>query len=377
MGEIIAMNLKLHSSQWVSKYNKSNNRDLIFSFKILDLLNRKRSVWIGENYQIIKTKICELEYGPFLYFQSGGTSGKPKWIQHNRTSMRNAVHGLKNYLELENISSWCCLPLNHVGGMMQVIRAIETNGKVFFIDYRDLFDECQISPKGSWISLVPTQLFRLIKDDVACINLRKFEGIFLGGAALTDSLAEECRGKCLPVYSTYGMTETCGMVSILKKEDFLNGETGVGCCLPHAEIQSRPKDKRLLVKSESMALNLSRKVYDDEERLLTPDFGTQNSRGSWHILGRADRVIISGGKNINLIDVEKILLECNMVESCLITVKRDEEWGDVIHAHITPKNVKKIRLIEYAKNNLPFYSVPKKWEFCDELPLSQMGKPKV
>ena len=121
------MNLKLHSSQWVSKYNKSNNRDLIFSFKILDLLNRKRSVWIGENYQIIKTKICELEYGPFLYFQSGGTSGKPKWIQHNRTSMRNAVHGLKNYLELENISSWCCLPLNHVGGMMQVIRAIELN----------------------------------------------------------------------------------------------------------------------------------------------------------------------------------------------------------------------------------------------------------
>ena len=371
------MNLKLNSSQWVSKHNKSNNRDLIFSFKILDLLNRKRSVWIGENYQIIKTKICELEYGPFLYFQSGGTSGKPKWIQHNRTSMRNAVHGLKNYLELENISSWCCLPLNHVGGMMQVIRAIETNGKVFFTDYRDLFDDCQISPKGSWISLVPTQLFRLIKDDVACINLRKFEGIFLGGAALTDSLAEECRGKCLPVYSTYGMTETCGMISILKKEDFLNGETGVGCCLPHAEIQSRPKDKRLLVKSESMALNLSRKVYDDEERLLTPDFGTQNSRGSWHILGRADRVIISGGKNINLIDVEKILLECNMVESCLITVKRDEEWGDVIHAHITPKNMKKIRLIEYAKNNLPFYSVPKKWEFCDELPLSQMGKPKV
>ena len=97
------MNLNSYGSQWVSEYNKSNNRDIVFIFKILDLLYRKRSVWIGENYQVIKTKICTSDYGPFLYFQSGGTSGKPKWIQHNITSMRNAVNGLKNYLELENI----------------------------------------------------------------------------------------------------------------------------------------------------------------------------------------------------------------------------------------------------------------------------------
>ena len=106
-----------------------------------------------------------------------------------------------------------------------------------------------------WISLVPTQLHYLIKNSIACENLRKFKGIFVGGSRLSEKLANECRSIELPLYPTYGMTETAGMVTILKKADFLNGFDGVET-LPHSSLKLEDESNKILVKSESTAPNL-------------------------------------------------------------------------------------------------------------------------
>ena len=55
-----------------------------------------------------------------------------------------------------------------------------TGGKVFFLDYRNLFSEIGDDANGKWLSLVPTQLFRLVRNEVSLNNLRRFKRNFFG-----------------------------------------------------------------------------------------------------------------------------------------------------------------------------------------------------
>jgi O-succinylbenzoic acid--CoA ligase len=374
MGKIMSSGAPHNKFDWVDDQNSPQSKFLNFAIKILTLYQNNQSVWIGENQTIYKTESNLLESGPFLYFQSGGTSGTKKWVQHNHISMQSAVDGLTDYLGVGYLSSWCCLPLNHVGGMMQVIRAYRTGGKVFFLDYRNLFSEIGDDAYGKWLSLVPTQLFRLVRNKVSLDNLRRFRGIFLGGAALSENLVYQCRKEELPVYPTYGMSETCGMVAVLNKSNFLNGENGVGKALCHAKLKLSHENSRILVKSKSMALNVFAENEPKDGWLLTPDYGRQDDKGNWQIDGRSDRVIISGGEKINLDEIEKIISNCEHIDSCLILHRKDDEWGECIIFHGTPKTADLRMIQSYAKQCLKNFQVPKVWKLGDKLPLSAMGK---
>ena len=82
--------------------------------------------------------------------------------------------------------------------MMQVMRAEEQVGKSFFLIIVIFFLRSEIDANGKWLSLVPTQLFRLVRNEVSLNNLRRFKGIFLGGAALSENLVYQCQERGTP-----------------------------------------------------------------------------------------------------------------------------------------------------------------------------------
>jgi O-succinylbenzoic acid--CoA ligase len=275
-----------------------------------------------------------------------------------------------------SMSSWCCLPLNHVGGMMQIIRAASTGGKVFFFDYRSLYQESLGSFfENQWISLVPTQLHRLIESPVACENLRRFRGIFMGGAALPLRLAQKCRFESLPLYPSYGMSETAGMITLLDANSFLNGIDGVGNTLPHAQISVDSQRNCFLVKSKSMCLNHTEFSSMSGGWLTTPDYGYQNEDGNWFVQGRLDCTIITGGEKVNPREIEQVLGQFESVRECVVYGIEDEEWGQCVVAYISPTTINIQKLKDFAKRKLASHSIPKEWYLVEELPLSAMGKP--
>jgi o-succinylbenzoate---CoA ligase len=277
-------------------------------------------------------------------------------------------------LNEEEISSWCCLPLNHVGGMMQVFRAIYSDGKVLFSDYRKLLEEIPSSlVDNQWLSLVPTQLHNLLSIKIGCENLRRFKGIFIGGAAISENIAIKCRNENIPIFPTYGMSETAGMVTILRTESFHNGQLGVGKVLPHAQLVVETLDKRISVKSDSMCLNLP----DKNDWLKTPDYGQRDKSGNWFIDGRIDRFIISGGEKVNPFILENILNQNELVDECLVVGLDDQKWGKKVVCYITPQNIKSEKIIEYTRKNVEPHMMPKEWHFVKRLPLNKMGKPNI
>ena len=135
------------------------------------------------------------------------------------------------------INTISCLPINHIAGWMQVMRPWFTGGSVIFMHYRDFIRRFTKELTNRFVSLVPTQLYELIGSSSACDNLRMCRGIFLGGAPCNPQLLELARNEELPIFLSYGMTETAGMITVLETEDFLKGRVGVGKAMPEVSLQ--------------------------------------------------------------------------------------------------------------------------------------------
>ena len=372
------INFGNYRNSWIHEKNSCGNKQQLYVEEIFTLLRKAQSVWLGPNLSIYQSEFLDAKSGPpSLFFSSGGTSGNTKWVRHSEKSVSFAVCGLLESLGVEEISSWCCLPLNHVGGMMQIFRAIGSAGKVYFSSYRKLFDEIPSElMQNQWISLVPTQLNRLITSSIACKNLRQFKGIFIGGAALSEKLARQARNECIPLFPCYGMSETAGMITLLNSHSFEKGRGGVGKVLPHALMKVNSVTNRISVKAKSISLNTFQEGQEGEGWLGTPDYGYQDSNGNWFIQGRLDRTIVTGGEKVNPHLIEKVLHEFNSVDECLVCGVEDKDWGQRIVAYLTPTNIELKELKEFAQKRLESHSIPKDWKLVNQLPLTEMGKPK-
>ena len=380
MGGIMTGNINFENyrNSWVHEKNSCGNKQQLHAEEIFTLLQKGQSVWLGPNLSIYQSKVLDAKNGPpSLFFRSGGTSGNTKWIRHSEKSVGFAVSGLLESLGVEEISSWCCLPLNHVGGMMQIFRAIASGGKVYFSSYRKLFDEIPGELiQNQWISLVPTQLNRLITSSIACKNLRQFKGIFIGGAALSEKLAQRARNEGIPLFPCYGMSETAGMVTLLNSHSFDKGIGGVGKVLPHAFMSVNTVTNRISVKAKSISLSAHQEGQEGEEWLDTPDYGYHDPEGNWFIEGRLDRTIVTGGEKVNPHLIEKVIQEFNSVDECLVCGVEDQDWGQRIVAYLTPTNIELNELKEFVQKRLESHSIPKDWKLVNQLPLTEMGKPK-
>ena len=375
MEEALKINFRDLGTKWIHKKNDPNNNNLLLVKKLFQSLRKGESIWLEADRKIYQKEVIkDTGSKPSLFFRSGGTSGAKKWVEHNENSIEVAVNSLLGTLNEEEISSWCCLPLNHVGGMMQIFRAIYSGGQVLFYDYRKLLEEIPYSLiENQWISLVPTQLHNLLGDQHGCKNLRHFKGIFIGGAALSENIAVKCRNQNIPIFPTYGMTETAGMVTMLTADSFHEGQQGVGKVLPHAQLEVDSSDKRISVKSGSMCLNLLKK----NDWLKTPDYGQRDKSGNWFIDGRIDRFIISGGEKVNPFIIEKVLSQNEFVDECLVIGVDDQRWGQKIVCYITPQKNNSKEIMDYARRNLEPYMIPKEWNMVKQLPLNPMGKPSI
>ena len=143
-----------------------------------------------------------------ILIPTGGTTGGVKLAIHDWSTLSASALGLQDFLGGGAISSCCLLPLFHVSGLMQLVRSFVTGGCIRFDD---------ADTAGYCLSLVPTQLQRLMQYPEEVKKLRSARVIFVGGAAISDSVATKARECRLPIVPVYGMTETAAMVELFQK----------------------------------------------------------------------------------------------------------------------------------------------------------------
>jgi len=298
-----------------------------------------------------------------ILIPTGGSTGGVKLAVHTWDSLCAACEGVQGLLGGGPIDSCCVLPLYHVSGLMQLLRAYVTGGQI-------RFDEDVVA--GRCLSYVPTQLQRALGTDARVQTLQTARAIFVGGAALPESLAQQARACQLPIIPVYGMTETAAMVAAVPVADFLQTPDAGAVAIGEARFQIEA-DGRLRIFSPALFQGYhGQPRIEGSDGYLTDDEARLDDEGRLHVIGRKDRLINSGGEKIDPREVEAAVAQLAGVEAVLAVGLPDPEWGQRLVVFYTGREQPawKAQLREKLVN----YKIPKELRWVDRLPLDEKGK---
>jgi len=310
----------------------------------------------------------------WLGIATGGTSGGVKFARHDEVTLGAAVRGFCAHFGMDRVNAVDVLPTYHVSGLMARVRCAATGGTHVAWDWKRLEAgerPALVRGRGDWVlSLVPTQLQRLLGAAEAVAWLRGFKVIFVGGGPVWAELADVAARAELPLSLSYGMTETAAMVTALKPEEFLGGARSCGTALPHAAV-TLDGEGVITVAGESVF----RGYWPDARaarEFRTEDLGRVDERGHLHVLGRRDAVIITGGKKVQPAEVEAALRASGEFADVAVVGVPDAEWGEAVVACYPAGG--RVPDAERALANLSGAAKPKRVMAVAEWPRNAQGK---
>jgi O-succinylbenzoic acid--CoA ligase len=335
---------------------------------------------LGVNHNFSKSPIInhELPITNSIMIPTGGSSGKIKFAIHTWQTLTASVQGFTEYFSIDSVNSFCILPLYHVSGLMQFMRSLTTGGKLVITTSKKL-ENCQIpniKTEEFFISLVPTQLQKLLQNIELTQWLSKFSTVLLGGAPPWEELLEKARFHQIRLAPTYGMTETASQIATLKPDEFLKGKFNSGKILPHAKIIIDNQPGNINIQSQSLALGYYPQIWENRNNFVVDDIGFLDNQDYLHIIGRNSDKIITGGENVYPTEIESAIRKTQMViDVCVIGIA-DKHWGQALTAIYTPKNknISHIEIQNQLKNQLSKFKIPKYWISLANLPRNVQGK---
>ena len=128
------------------------------------------------------------------------------------------------------------------------------------------------------------------------------------------------------------------------------------------------------IRAQSLCQSREGYVIQPNSWYLTDDFGKQDCKGNWFVLGRLDRMINTGGEMVCPSVIEKIILANTSARECRVVSQRDKKWGEIVTAWIAPLNITENAMKEALRGKLQDYEIPKKWHFFNQLPPLDEGK---
>lgn len=271
----------------------------------------------------------------WLMIPTGGTGGRLKFARHDAATITAAVRGFSRHFGLPRINAVGVLPLHHVSGLMGWLRCGLTGGEYLPLDWKaaeaGALPTLPARSAGWTVSLVPTQLERLMRRAPAVEWLRGFRAILLGGSAAWPALLDKAADLRLPLAPSYGMTETAAMIAALRPEEFLAGARSCGAVLPQAQV-GFDEEGTVQVGGASVFCGYYPGWREETEPFVTQDGGWLDGRGHLHISGRRDAVIITGGEKVNPAEVEAVLRGTGELPDVVVLGLPDAEWGERVVA---------------------------------------------
>jgi O-succinylbenzoic acid--CoA ligase len=316
---------------------------------------------------------------------TSGASGRPKGV---RLTVGNCVASAAGCSEaLGGISvddRWLLVLGPHrVGGLAILWRSVLSGAAAVYVSrFDERSSRAALSRGPSLASFVPTMLLRLL-DAGNGGALSSLRAILVGGSPVSgaDVLAWTERG--LTVCASYGMTETGSQIAVVPpgRADELAGSAGFVHSRAAIEVDSRDTPfGELLVGGAVLSPGYldgtltTRAFIGDgaERRLRTGDIGFVKS-GVVRVIGRRDRMIITGGEKVNPEEVEAVLRDHPGVRDAAVTGASDARYGKIVVAAVVGV-VDAVTLQRWCRERLASYKVPRRFQFAETLPRSEDGK---
>jgi len=303
--------------------------------------------------------------GTAVVVGTSGSTGAPKGVELSAAALRYSARASLDRVAARPGERWlCCLPVTHVAGLQVLVRSLVSGTEPVLAERADA--ETVAGSGCAHVSLVPTQLQRLLADGGPTAALSGFSSVLLGGAAAPAGLLAAARTAGVPVVTTYGMTETCG------------GCVYDGVPLDGVRVEIRD-DGRIWIGGPVLFSGYRggpKAPVDGWFR--TGDLGRLDSSGRLAVRGRADDVINTGGHKVIPGEVAAALQACPGVRDVAVVGQPDPEWGERVIAVVVPADPADPPALEllrlHVRERLPRYAAPSRIVTVDAVPMLPSGK---
>lgn len=308
---------------------------------------------------------------------SGSTSGTGHLVALDGAALVASARA--THERLAGPGQWvACLPSHHIAGLQVLVRSVVAGTEPVVLDTTDGFRATDLAAAvgrlrddvPGYLSLVPTQLARVLADDVAVAALRRLSAILVGGARTAAGLLAAARDAGLRVVTTYGMTETGG------------GCVYDGVPLPGVAVDVDAESRvwltgPVLARGYLDDADADRDTFRDRggrRWLRTADRGSL-ADGVLTVHGRLDDVIVSGGLNVSASAVEQALGELPGLGDVVVVGVPDDHWGALVTAVVAGDGTPDLAgLRAHVGERLGRPHAPRALVRLAELPLRGPGK---
>ena len=342
----------------------------------------------------------EATWGPGVVVGSGGSTAGRRWCLQPLSHLEASAAATAYWLGQDGIDPAACLhlnplPLHHVSGLLPLVRSNQWGARHQLMppgllrEPEALVEAVALPDQPVLLSLVPTQLARLMAVPQARAWLRQLAVVWVGGAALPEALAAQARSAGIRLAPCYGATETAAMVSALPPGQFLAGASGCGRPLADVRLRIDAPTGAVEVATDRLspgwigasgALEPLPRSADGWWR--SGDGGRLGSAGL-EIFGRLDGAIQSGGETVFPEILEARLVAAAVavdlpLQAVLMLGLPDAEWGERLVALVRPlPGADPVAVISaLAAITAGWWPAerPRQWQLCPSLASSPQGK---
>lgn len=291
---------------------------------------------------------------PYITAHTSGSTGKPKEIHLDKDFVKASAARTNRFFGID--SSWRLhspLAADYIAGKMMLVRSLLTGAKFSWeLPSNRPLASMDTGTVIDLLAVVPSQL-QYLCDTTS--STPKIHHIIVGGSAVDPTLESRVLEKHpeWKVYATYGMTETASHIALRR--------FGERAFEPFSGISIDLDGRGCLV------------ITIGDDSFTTNDMAEIEANGKFRILGRADNVIITGGKKVHAEELEAALRSRFGADAFLITSRPDPKWTQriVLLTEVSPTI--KPALDDFFASMEP-YLRPKEINFVESLERTASGK---
>ena len=317
---------------------------------------------------VVEMQINLPEYemnAPATLLMTSGSSGEPKFVQH---SFRNHIGSAKASnlnIPLTEDDKWLLnLPLYHIGGLSLLYRTAIAGAELVIPKAKQGVRDPIRAFRVTHISMVSTQLQRLLEDAEGQEILKGLSAILIGGSAIPRGLIQKSLELGLPIHVSYGSTEMSSQITTTGAEERAAALDNSGKPLVGTNLLISHEGE-IMVRGDKLAMGYIENsklvdLRDEAGWFHTGDVGYVNVQGALTVTGRMDNQFISGGENIQPEHIERLLNQISGITNSVVIPRRDDEFGarPVAFLENSDTSLDQESIKSILSTKLPGYMIP-------------------
>ncbi|MSQ79235.1 MAG: hypothetical protein EXR21_06125 [Flavobacteriaceae bacterium] len=325
-------------------------------------------------------RICQqwMQGNTDFTINTSGSTGPAKAISLSREQLLASAKTTGDFLGYQKGDSMLvCLATNRIGGMMQLVRAMEWQMTVkieigsreretggFGSMFHAILWKGKREARNEFThtSLTPHLTQKILNQSNGHQILSSFKTILIGGSGVNKELKEKLSGFKNSIYQTYGMTETCSNIAMMRLSQL-------------SEDHFKPLPGVQIAVDDDGCLRICCPATTNEW-IKSNDLVQIHNDNSFDFLGRADFVINSGGVKINPEWLELEIATLFAGRPFMVSSKPSEVYGEeVVMVLESIEDIDQLKLLNEIRKKVGGIHCPKRIIVVAVIPLTATHKP--